>query len=93
MSRMIRPPYVDPTTNIIFDTDNPDFQGWLTKQSMWLRVRTVVDVADLLAAQLTAFSTIIHSYTLLNRTGAAVTFYSRAVNCSFARRIIRHPTA
>ena len=42
MSRMIRPPYVDPQTNIVYDTDNPDFQGWLTKQSMWLRVSCFV---------------------------------------------------
>lgn len=34
-----RPPFVDPTTNIIYDTDHPDYEGWLTKQSMWLKVR------------------------------------------------------
>lgn len=36
-SQLARPPYVDPTTNIIYDTDNPEYQGWLTKQSMWLK--------------------------------------------------------
>ena len=39
-SYLARPPYVDPTTNVIYDTDNPEYQGWLTKQSMWLKVRT-----------------------------------------------------
>jgi len=40
-SRLARPPYVDPTTNIIYDTDQPEYEGWLTKQSMWLKVRRV----------------------------------------------------
>ncbi len=45
-SQLARPPYVDPTTNIIYDTDNPEYQGWLTKQSMWLKVcnRPFLDV-------------------------------------------------
>eukprot|EP00526_Cylindrotheca_closterium_P022789 CAMPEP_0113619034 /NCGR_PEP_ID=MMETSP0017_2-20120614/9657_1 /TAXON_ID=2856 /ORGANISM="Cylindrotheca closterium" /LENGTH=177 /DNA_ID=CAMNT_0000528587 /DNA_START=57 /DNA_END=590 /DNA_ORIENTATION=- /assembly_acc=CAM_ASM_000147 len=34
---LARPPYVDPNTNIIYDTDSPEYQGWLTKQSMWLK--------------------------------------------------------
>ena len=34
-----RAPYVDPNTNIIYETDNPEYHGWLTKQSMWLKVR------------------------------------------------------
>jgi hypothetical protein len=38
-SHLARPPYVDPNTNIIYDTDNPEYEGWLTKQSMWLKVR------------------------------------------------------
>lgn len=37
----MRPPYVDPTTNIIYDVDNPEYEGWLTKQSVWLKVRCV----------------------------------------------------
>jgi hypothetical protein len=37
-TQLARPPYVDPTTNIIYDTDNPEYQGYLTKQSMWLKV-------------------------------------------------------
>jgi hypothetical protein len=36
---LARPPYVDPNTNIIYDTDSPEYEGWLTKQSMWLKVR------------------------------------------------------
>lgn len=38
-AQLVRPPYVDPTTNIIYDTDRPEYEGWLTKQSMWLKVR------------------------------------------------------
>mmetsp|Transcript_23079 Transcript_23079/g.54694 ORF Transcript_23079/g.54694 Transcript_23079/m.54694 type:complete len:160 (+) Transcript_23079:162-641(+) len=37
MSRLHRPPFVDATTNICYDTDNSDYEGWLTKQSMWLK--------------------------------------------------------
>jgi hypothetical protein len=37
--RLMRPPFVDPVTNIIYDVDNPEYEGWLTKQSMWLKVR------------------------------------------------------
>ena len=39
MSRLARPHWIDPTTNIIYDTNTADFEGWLTKQSMWLKVR------------------------------------------------------
>jgi hypothetical protein len=38
-AHLARPPYVDPNTNIIYDTDRPEYEGWLTKQSMWLKVR------------------------------------------------------
>eukprot|EP00557_Chaetoceros_sp_GSL56_P012693 CAMPEP_0176480224 /NCGR_PEP_ID=MMETSP0200_2-20121128/2164_1 /TAXON_ID=947934 /ORGANISM="Chaetoceros sp., Strain GSL56" /LENGTH=336 /DNA_ID=CAMNT_0017876331 /DNA_START=74 /DNA_END=1084 /DNA_ORIENTATION=+ len=34
---MTRPPYVDPDTQIVYPCHNPDFEGWLTKQSMWLK--------------------------------------------------------
>lgn len=34
---MQRPPYVDPTTGISYDTSNPIIEGWLTKRSMWLK--------------------------------------------------------
>jgi len=34
---MSRPPYVDPNTNVIYDTDNAEYEGFLTKQSMWLK--------------------------------------------------------
>jgi len=37
MSRLVRPHWIDPTTNIIYDTNDADFEGWLTKQSMWLK--------------------------------------------------------
>ncbi|KAL7561236.1 hypothetical protein ACA910_004157 [Epithemia clementina (nom. ined.)] len=32
-----RPPYVDPETNIVYDTSNAEYEGWLTKQSAWLK--------------------------------------------------------
>ena len=38
MRSMSRPPYVDPNTNIIYETDNAEYEGYLTKQSMWLKV-------------------------------------------------------
>jgi hypothetical protein len=36
--RLMRPHYVDPQSNIVYDTNNADFEGWLTKQSAWLKV-------------------------------------------------------
>ncbi len=30
-------PYTDPNTGKTFDTSNPDFSGWLSKQSVWLK--------------------------------------------------------
>ena len=39
MSRLMRPPYIDPVTGVAYDTDKGDYEGYLTKQSMWLRVR------------------------------------------------------
>lgn len=36
-NRLMRPPYVDPNTNIIYDTDNAEYEGFLTKQSLWLK--------------------------------------------------------
>jgi len=36
---MMRPPYIDPNTHIRYDTNNSEFEGWLTKQSMWVKVR------------------------------------------------------
>lgn len=35
--RLMRPPYVDPNTNIIYDTSDAEYEGWLTKQSTWLK--------------------------------------------------------
>ncbi len=32
-----RPPYFDPNTGQRFDTSNPTMQGYLTKQSAWLK--------------------------------------------------------
>lgn len=34
---MSRRSYVDPNTGVKYDTSNPDYQGWLTKQSQWLK--------------------------------------------------------
>jgi len=36
--RIMRPPFVDPQTNIIYDCDGAEYEGWLTKQSTWLKV-------------------------------------------------------
>ena len=36
---MRRPPYVDPATNIVYDVNDPDYEGWLFKQSQWLKVQ------------------------------------------------------
>lgn len=33
-----RPPYVDPQTQIVHDTAHAEYEGWLTKQSDWLKV-------------------------------------------------------
>ena len=38
MSRVNRPHYFDPITSIRFDTDCAEFEGWLTKQSAWVKV-------------------------------------------------------
>merc|ERR1719384_1279869 len=35
--QLMRPHFVDPQTNIVYDTNNSDFEGWLTKQSVWLK--------------------------------------------------------
>eukprot|EP00970_Alexandrium_tamarense_P012120 scaffold2748_cov193-Alexandrium_tamarense.AAC.28 len=37
MSRLMRPPYIDPDTGVAYDTDKGEYEGYLTKQSMWLR--------------------------------------------------------
>lgn len=37
--RLMRPHFVDPQTNIVYDTNSADFEGWLTKQSSWLKVQ------------------------------------------------------
>ncbi|KAL7550052.1 hypothetical protein ACHAWF_013292 [Thalassiosira exigua] len=37
MARLTRPPFIDPTTGIAYDAANSEFEGYLTKQSMWLR--------------------------------------------------------
>lgn len=39
--RLMRPHFVDPQTNIVFDTNDADFEGYLTKQSTWLKVRFI----------------------------------------------------
>lgn len=37
MSRTSRPPYIDPATGDKFDSNNPTTEGWLTKQSEWMK--------------------------------------------------------
>lgn len=32
-----RPPYVDSTTGTVYDTNNASTEGWMTKQSCWLK--------------------------------------------------------
>ena len=34
---MQRPPFIDPATGQRFETSNPSNEGWLTKQSVWLK--------------------------------------------------------
>ncbi|CAM9381580.1 unnamed protein product [Chrysoparadoxa australica] len=34
---MARPPYIDPRTGFSYGCSDPDFSGFLTKQSVWLR--------------------------------------------------------
>lgn len=34
---MYRPPYIDPASGRSYDTSSPIIEGWLTKQSMWLK--------------------------------------------------------
>ena len=34
---MQRPDYVDKATGQVFDTNAANFEGWLTKQSVWLK--------------------------------------------------------
>lgn len=36
---MQSPPYIDPQTGKTYDTSNPTTKGWLTKQSVWLKVK------------------------------------------------------
>lgn len=35
--RIIRAPFIDPITGVAYDTNNSEFEGYLTKQSLWLR--------------------------------------------------------
>lgn len=39
--RLTRPPFIDPTTGIAYDASNSEVEGYLTKQSMWLRVSNI----------------------------------------------------
>lgn len=36
--RAMRAPYTDPVTQIMYTIDNPEYEGFLTKQSSWLKV-------------------------------------------------------
>lgn len=86
MSRLARPHWVDPTSNIIYDTNNADFEGWLTKQSMWLKVngsrRFVVEQLFRVGFNPSSGLSFVHclSHTVkfihdIDRTGDAVTLY------------------
>jgi hypothetical protein len=44
--RIIRAPFIDPITGIAYDTNNSEFEGYLTKQSLWLRVSHYVATAS-----------------------------------------------
>lgn len=44
--RIIRAPFIDPITGVAYDTNNSEFEGYLTKQSLWLRVSLYVTVAS-----------------------------------------------
>ncbi|GMH81905.1 hypothetical protein TrVE_jg6509 [Triparma verrucosa] len=37
MPGRVRPAYTDSSTNIRYDCSNGEFEGWLTKQSAWLK--------------------------------------------------------
>ncbi len=100
-SMMSRPPYVDPNTNIIYETDNAEYEGFLTKQSMWLRVSTnsnsnCIPIAFPLTLQpvfsrfdFYCFSS--DSFSLV-RTGAAASFCSRVPNSFIVPTSTRPPT-
>jgi hypothetical protein len=93
-----RPPFVDPTTNIIYDTDQPDYEGWLTKQSMWLKVC----VGDFGSCQAPFSWVVVCFYScrrfsfyiiIMIRTGVVVTFYLNGASCSLPNRNTRLRTA
>jgi hypothetical protein len=52
VGRAIRPPYTDPVTQITYTVDNPEYEGFLTKQSSWLKVRIGIFVQNVLVRQL-----------------------------------------
>jgi hypothetical protein len=84
-----RPPYIDPTTNIAYDVDNPDYEGWLTKQSAWMKVSTLSSL--LLSERFTLLQLTLSL--LCHRNGGDVILSSRAASCSFASILPReHPT-
>ena len=37
MASKFRPPYADPNNGKTYDTNNPSNEGWMTKQSSWLK--------------------------------------------------------
>ncbi len=47
--RIIRAPFIDPITGVAYDTNNSEFEGYLTKQSLWLRVSLYVTVASVVS--------------------------------------------
>lgn len=53
--RLMRPHFVDPQTNIVYDTNSADFEGWLTKQSSWLKVQCRKQIGFVLVCMCTFF--------------------------------------
>lgn len=54
-NRFIRPPFIDPVTGIAYDTNNSEFEGYLTKQSLWLRVSLFAFLFDIFILLSTLF--------------------------------------
>ena len=97
MSRLARPPFIDATTGIAYDTDKAEFEGYLTKQSMWLRVRRIFHIyADVFveALKYAYHNTCMHNICLFffSRIGDGDISFSRDLGCSLPRHHMRHHT-
>ena len=100
----MRPHFVDPQTNIVYDTNVADFEGYLTKQSTWLQVCKACNAMSVYITlsfvginQNTSniyITDISHTHLLcsscLSRTGVVVTLYSKDLNYSLPRLITEH---